>query len=352
MKIKALFLYTEIAGYLIACLENLTKHGVEVHLIHFPVNKEAPFVISACPGMVLYPRNNYNLEQLSQVVEGIFPTVIYCSGWIDKDYLSICKGYSKKIPVVVGFDNKWKNTVKQVLVSVFNRVTIHKYFTYCWIPGTPQMRFARKLGFKDENILIGLYSCDYGFFNSLYLNSIDKKKKEYPHKFVFAGRYYDFKGIEDLWNAFIELQTENPNDWELWCLGTGDVVPAIHPKIKHFGFVQPNEIEKYIAQTGVFVLPSRFEPWGVTVHEFATAGFPLVCSTEVGAADTFLKDGENGFLFDADNVSELKRIMNKIMRMSDQELFAMGARSTELAKQITPDKWADTLYSVLSNQSG
>ena len=111
---------------------------------------------------------------------------------------------------------------------------------------------------------------------------------------------------EELWQAFVELQTEQPNEWELWCLGIGDIKPIEHPKIKHFGFVQPKDLATYTSQTGVFVLPSRFEPWGVVVHEFAASGFPLLLSNQVGAKEQFLQETKNGFEFKSENVSGLK----------------------------------------------
>jgi glycosyltransferase involved in cell wall biosynthesis len=348
MKIKTLFLYTELASYFLACVENLIKRGVEPHVMHLPVNKEAPFAISIPPGMVMYSRSDYTFRQIIELADNIAPNLIYCSGWMDRDYLAICKVFRTKIPVIVGFDNKWQGTFRQVLASVFSKLTVHRYFSHCWIPGKPQLEFAKRLGFENENILRGCYSCDYPFFHSLGLKYLEKKKEKFPRKFIFAGRYYNFKGVNDLWRAFIECQDENPNDWELWCLGAGDIKPVIHPGIKHFGFVQPGEIEAYIAQTGVFILPSRVEPWGVAVHEYAAAGFPLICSTAVGACDIFLQTGENGFLFQHGDIQELKEVLRKVMSMPDRRLVEMGQMSAALAERITPASWSATLMSVMN----
>ncbi|MBI4930119.1 MAG: glycosyltransferase [Bacteroidetes bacterium] len=294
-------------------------------------------------------RNNFDKKSIYEIAKEISPDAIYCSGWIDKDYLSLCGKFKNKIPVILGFDNKWKGSIKQKLASSFSGITVLKYFSHCWIPGKPQLEFAKRLGFDEKNILKGFYSCDYNKFHTLYLKFKEHKEKKFPHRFIFSGRYTESKGIQDLWKSFIEIQNETPYDWELWCLGTGSINPIVHPKIKHFGFVQSNNIEKFIAEAGVFVLPSTFEPWGVAVHEFASAGFPLICSSEVGAADIFLRDGENGFLFKPGNVSDFKKVMKKIFSLSDEQLFIMGEKSVELAKQITPEKWADTLMSIIKN---
>lgn len=347
---KILFLYTELAGYFLSCIEALTqKNEVEIHIVKWSVNKEAPFVFNFPEKVKVHEKNNFPLNELKKLVREISPDLIYCSGWMDKDYIKICKEYKRKIPVIVGFDSQWKGTVKQRMAVIASSILIKNHFSHCWVPGQRQIDFGERLGFKKQNIYTGFYSADFSFFNKFYLKNHESKKRNFPKRFIYAGRYYDFKGVKDLWKAFIELQNESPNAWELWCLGTGDIAPVQHPKIKHFGFVQPKEMDKYIAATGVFILPSRVEPWGVVVHEFAAAGFPLICSHEVGAADAFLIEKENGFIFKAKNVEELKSSMHKMISLPDEKLFAMGEKSNILAQQITPDKWANTLMSILNN---
>lgn len=153
-----------------------------------------------------------------------------------------------------------------------------------------------------------------------------------------------------MWEAFTALQREHPNDWELWCTGTGELYDKRreHPKIRHFGFVQPAELGKIISETGVFLLPSHFEPWGVVAHEFAAAGFPLLCSDEVMAAGQFLKNGENGFIFPSDKIHEMKSVMKKIVILPDEQLVEMGNKSHVYSQELTPDKWTETLLSVVN----
>jgi glycosyltransferase involved in cell wall biosynthesis len=347
-KMKVLFLYTELAEYFLACIHAFVKKSsAEVHIVMWPVNKEAPFTFSFSGNVKVYERNQLSDRSVLDLVENISPDVIFCSGWVDTGYLSVCKKYRNKIPVIVGFDGKWIGSLKQRLGALFKEFTINKYFSHCWIPGKLQMEFAVRFGFEKKNILIGLYSCDYDFYHSIYSSALEFKRNKFPHRFIFVGRYYEFKGIKDLWQAFSTISGESPNDWELWCFGTGDISPVKHPQIKHFGFVQPKEMRKYISDSGVFILPSHVEPWGVVVHEFAAAGFPLICSDHVGAASTFLKENENGFGFQSKNIEQLKSIIRKTISLPDEKLFQMGTKSAELANQITPDKWADTLLSII-----
>ncbi len=347
-KTKLLFLYSELADYFLACIRELGReYPVEISVIHWPVNKEAPFQFTFPDGVSFYDRKQFNLTSLRQKVKDISPDFIYCSGWMDKDYLSVAKEYKKKIPVVIGLDTKWEGSFRQYVACVLSRITIRKTFTHCWVPGQKQKQYALKLGFKEAEILTGYYTADVEYFKTLGEKVWAEKSKKYPHRFIYAGRYYEFKGIKDLWNAFIKGQLENPNDWELWCLGTGDIEPVQHPKIKHFGFVQPKDMEQYLARTGVFVMPSRFEPWGVVLHEFAAAGFPLICSDEVGAAEALLRNGENGYIYRAGDVNGLMGKMKDMAMLSDEKLMKMGEISKELAGQNSPRIWADKLMKLI-----
>lgn len=347
---KVLFLYTEIAGYFLACVKTLLQdYPVDIHVIRFPVNKEAPFLFDLTEQIYFYERKNYSYKQLQALVESIHPDFIYCSGWIDKDYLKICSNYKNVIPTVLAIDNPWNGSYKQIIATALFRGYIQKRFSHVWIPGKFQYEYAKKLGFKNENILQGVYSIDADLFHQEYYKHKENKNKNFPKRFLFVGRYNTVKGIDDLWNVFIELQNANPSEWELWCVGTGDLEKQfpVHPKIKNLGFLQPQNLIHLIKETGVFVLPSHFEPWGVVVHEFASAGFPLICSDKVGATEMFLQHGKNGFIFPAGTITLLKEYLLKVMRLSDEELNKMGERSVELAKQNTPHDWATTIYKLI-----
>lgn len=348
-KKRIVFLYTEIAAYFLACIEKLALYpNVQITLVRWPVNKEAPFDFTFSQSIVFYTRTDFNSdENLIELIDKLNPSVIYCSGWLDKGYLKVCKKYKNKIPVIVGFDNQWVGTLKQQIARIVSPFKILNHFSHCWLPGILQEEYAKKLGFKKEQILTGFYSCDFDFFHKQYLANKEEKEKSFPKRFIYVGRYYEFKGISNLWTAFIELQTEFPNDWELWCLGNGDISPVVHPKIKHFGFVQPAELNSYIKNTGVFVLPSFFEPWGVVVHEFAASGFPIICSDKVGARTTFVENNFNGYIYKSESIAELKNSMKKIVLAEESVLNLMADRSVEKAKNITPEIWSQQLMKLI-----
>jgi glycosyltransferase involved in cell wall biosynthesis len=345
---KLLVLYEELAGYTIACLKYMVlKKNAEVHVIRKKINTEAPFQFDTSFGAKFYQREDYSDIEIVDLAIEINPDIIFCGGWMFPPYLKISKKFFGKIPTVVAFDNWWTGNFKQQLARIISPFYFKRLFSHCFVPGLHQKEYAVKLGYKPKQVYLGFYCCDYHFFCAEEEKERQNKKSNFPRKFLFVGRYIAEKGIEHLWTSFLEAKKNTNSNWELWCLGTGPIEPMQADGIKHFGFVQPNEMGRFLADTGVFVLPSVFEPWGVVVHEMACAGFPIIATNAVGAASEFVVHGENGFLLDAGNPLALQHSMEKIMTMDDQALLTMGEKSKSMAERITPEKWCNTFFEIV-----
>ena len=346
---KIVFLYTELAEYFLACLEVVNPSEFEVHVVHWPVNKEAPFEFRALDHIHFHPRETLEDAQLVDLVKQLAPDVLLTSGWVDKAYLAANQIMKGKCPTVLLLDNHWKGNLKQQLARVLSKRLIHRYFSDAWVPGDFQEEFARKLGFGPGRIKTGFYCADTALFDGFYQER--KALGTPPKRLLFIGRYLEFKGIFDLWNAFTELHDEGFSEWELWCAGSGDLWEERleHPAIKHFGFVQPAELKELVLGSSVFVLPSHKEPWGVVVHEMAAGGLPMVCSSSIGAATRFVEEGKNGFQHIPADQASLKAALRKIMALSDGERAVMGAHSRTLAEALTPKHWSRTLASLTNS---
>lgn len=340
---KIVFLYSEIAGYFLASVEALSKKA-DILIIRWEINKEAPFEFTIPKGVKVIVKTDLSLNELSIKVHNFKPDIVVCSGWMDKDYLKIVKSFKKKIPAVLTLDNHWTGSIKQRLAGLLSPFIFKDKFTHTWVPGQPQKLFAEKLGF-DGKILLGFYCADVRLYDSIYKQQNSTFKKQ----FLYVGRYVKHKGIFEMWQAFVELQNESPNDWQMLCIGTGEEWDnkIEHEKIKHVGFVQPSAMTQYLTHKSVYMLPSQFEPWGVTVHEFAVTSCPLILSKNVGAHELFLEPSKNGVLLNEVSVKELKKGMKLMMDKSDTELLEMSQKSHEMGLAYRPDIWADRLLSLV-----
>lgn len=344
---RVLFLYTELADYFLKACEKLAAIA-EVHIVRWPINNEAPFKFTNEHALKIYDRESYDTKALLALSKSINPDILVCSGWIDKGYLSVVNKFRTKIPTVITLDTQWRGDLKQQLALIPLKLLLKRLFSHAWVPGQRQVVYAQRLGFSANQIHTGFYCCDYERFNAIY-SKHKINRSTLPKRFIFVGRYYDFKGVNELWTAFSELKREGL-DWELWCLGKGNIEPDNSEGIRHFGFVQPHELEPFLENTGVFILPSRFEPWAVVVHEFALAGYPLILSDAVGSSEQFLLQEKNGFQFKAGDVDDLKGAMKKMAKLSSEELILMAQESHRLAEKINPDLWTNTLKRIYDSR--
>ena len=63
---KVLFLYTELASYFLACVKELSK-DMDVAIVRWEVNPEAPFVFDFDPEWKIYERNEYISKELIEL---------------------------------------------------------------------------------------------------------------------------------------------------------------------------------------------------------------------------------------------------------------------------------------------
>lgn len=343
------FLYTELAEYIMACLEALELAGHHIEVVRWPVNNEAPFELRKLSRTTFHDRAQFTDQSLLQWLNTSKPDVIICSGWMDRSYVQAVANITFPCVKVMAFDNHWTGELRQQLGAMYARLKFTRHFTHAWVPGAPQVPFALKLGFAKNRIATGFYCADTAAFSAFY-STHPERKTTLPERFIFIGRYVDFKGIFELWSAFSALRQDAPQ-WEMISIGTGDRFNDRQemPNLHHVGFVQPTNLPHYLEQAGVFVLPSHKEPWGVVVHELAAAGFPMICTQQVGAATAFVNENENGYIIPANNVNALYEAMKKMTALSAEARANMGQRSHELAQKITLEKWVQTALSFANS---
>ena len=351
---NVLYLYSEVMGYNLPIFDQLANHyGASVAVIHWNNKKLTPFKPTALNGVVFHDRSNFtSSSEMIEFADKFNPNIVYISGWQDKGYLPVVQHLKRKnIPIVMGLDSQWNGTLRQQAgAQLIRNIYKNRYFSYAWVPGPMQYEFASRIGFASNEIITNLLSCNSDLFSQAYADLNGSKAVSYPKKFIFVGRFSPHKGIDILIDAFRIYRNEYRGDWELACFGNGplDGLLSKHPEITTYPFLSQAELINHAKSAGAFILPSRYEPWGVAVHEFATAGLPLILSDRVGARSQFLIEGFNGYAFCADSAQNLALKMHTLAQNEEHELIEMGRRSNRLAQHITPEITSASLMSVLN----
>lgn len=350
---KLLFLYSRLPDYFLQCiLHTVEKYAAQALIISEKGDANAPYAIKLQDHVAVSLKSKeefIGFRKLETAIWEYEPDLIYVAGWSDKVYKQAIKGMTKTIPVIVGMDNPWKDTVKQRVASMLFGRYLRSFFSYIWICGYPQYVFARRLGYPDSHILKGLYVADHKKF----IPENDTGTSEFHKTLVYHGRLVAYKNIPLLVDTFISIEKENRNGWKLRIIGSGPDAAFVEkisdPDVSHQSFVQPEELPEVLQSSGAYCLPSTGEHWGVAMHEATSVGLPIISSYEVGASSSLLIDGYNGFVFDPGDKESLRVALLKLFHMEYKHWEKMKIASLQLSMQYTHDMWAASLMSTIND---
>ena len=345
---KTLFLYAEITGYLMACLRALRAHPAVEQVVVYQGQSlaETGFAFQSGEGIDIRNAIGRKADDLWQEISAEMPDLVYVSGWSFPQYLKLARRLRKSgATIVCGNDTPWHGTARQWLGSAASPLLLHPYFNAMWVPGTYQFEFARRLGFSRQRIYTGLLSADVEAF----LGARTRRENEERRILLSVGRMVADKGMEELADAFLSLcNSGEGRNWRLLLVGDGPLREQLGqiPGVDTSAFLPPSEMPALFASASAFALASRFEPWGVVVHEAAAARLPLLVSDRAGSTAAFVRDRYNGLLFSPTRSGDLREKLRTLLAASEERLAEMGIRSSILAQQITPEMWAQTFVNI------
>jgi len=348
-----LFLCAYPQPFLIAGIKKLRdNYNAKVLVVHWPVADESPTAIDVVDENVCFiDKRMLDRTTLKRKAKEFEPDIVYSAGWMDKDYLAVCKMLRKAGKItVMGMDTQWKALPRQRLHSVMSPFTLRPIFNYAWVPGPIQYEYARRLGFSEARILNYLYAPDTELFRKAYKKYEPVKAQHFPKAFLYVGRLVEHK-FGPLLKAFIMLSEEERAGWKLVVAGKGPLADRQEMRsdaVVYKSFLQQDELVNLIGETGVFCLLSTEEPWGTVIQEFAAGGMPVLASRQCGVSYKYVIDGENGYVCDGNDTNSIKAALLKMIHTSEATLLKMGERSMQIASPHDSNIWAKELMSVIA----
>ena len=186
--------------------------------------------------------------------------------------------------------------------------------------------------------------------------SLDEKvdiKKElnipFSKMILYVGRIESNKGIDILLKAFADFDDE----YCLYCVG-GEPYEELNniiaeKNIKNCFFVKHSDLEtlkKYYKCSDVFVLPTRYDTWGLVVNEAMSYGLPVITTDNCVAGLQLIENGKNGYVVKTESVEELKDAINNAFLNS--EINQMPKNNIEKIKNHTYETMAKVIFGHLS----
>jgi glycosyltransferase involved in cell wall biosynthesis len=187
----------------------------------------------------------------------------------------------------------------------------------------------KRMGVPEEKIAIIPNGIDLSEYANLPPRGCFKRKfgiKQEEKIVLYLGRIHWIKGIDILVKAFanvvkklddVRLVVVGPDDGYLGELESLIRALKIEDKVLISGpLYGRDKLEAYV-DADVYVLPSRYETFPMTVLEAYACGKPVIAS-KVGGLKDLIVDGQTGLLFESEDVKQLSNSMFSVLNDRDR----------------------------------
>ena len=285
-----------------------------------------------------------------------------------KDYIHILPGYGHLL--LLKLRNEFsKNNIKWVHWSEkatpgwkwyasYYKKFIHAHYVNKYALGALAIGNHAKndfigWGIKAEKIEILPYS-----FNTLNIFPADDdilKFKKSRKSFLFVGSLYSLKGVDLLLKAFYQKFKDN-KDWCLILVGNikddtdyKKVIDdyGLSDQVLIRGVIPAHQITSAYMACDIFVLPSRYDGWGMVVNEAVYCNLPVIVSDAVGASEHLVHSGKNGFIFKSNDLDSLAEQMVKYK--NSQLISEHKKHNSEIFSKYSSDALSQCLIDILES---
>ncbi|WP_455671792.1 glycosyltransferase family 4 protein [Phocaeicola sp.] len=178
--------------------------------------------------------------------------------------------------------------------------------------------------------------------NMVHLNPTGRYSCCQNKKVIFVGRFANQKGIDQLLAIWQTVHKRHP-DWQLDIYGEGELKENYVSIINSYDHqlnihVYPptlNIFDKYI-ESSIFVLTSKYEPFGLVIPEAMSCGLPVVSfDCPYGPADIITAD-QDGFLIQN---GDIDKFANKVCYLIENPDVRkqMGEKAIRNAQRYSAD---------------
>lgn len=190
-----------------------------------------------------------------------------------------------------------------------------------------------------QNVVTIPVGLDIGKFESISTDDVILKKSDSSVlKLLYVGVLEDRRNIPFLIETVSELKKQNvPVELDIYGNGEEDYVEqckhlvktsGLGKEISFHGSVSQAELPQIYLEHDVFMLPTKYEIYGMVLLEAMLFG-RIVLTTDNGGSSVLVKHGENGFVLPEDDVKAWVKILTDISNKAvDVEAISASARET------------------------
>lgn len=201
-------------------------------------------------------------------------------------------------------------------------------------------------GVKTEQIILCPYGVDVSQFS---MKKFDENQFIHtrPIRFIYVGGVKELKGIAYLFDAFMEIPTDDAILTVVgsYCSSDDDIKPYLK-RIRFTGNILHDEVANELKNSDVFVFASLGEGLSLSTLEAAACGLPLIVTENSGVNDG-ISDKE-GFVIPIQSKDAIKE---KVLWFINhpEKIYPMGEAARKFALLYSWDAYYERIGKIFYN---
>jgi glycosyltransferase involved in cell wall biosynthesis len=243
--------------------------------------------------------------------------------------------------------------LRNIICAAASKIHIHS--------ASSLSEIQKYLHVPDEKVAV----VPHGNYVGVYPNNMnrDEARRKFNFTseqtvFLFLGQIRKYKGIEDLIIAFNQVQQKFP-DTHLLIAGKAmeqikleelDITPKVKSKITLIErYIPENELQHFYHAADVAVLPYTKILTSGSLLNAMSFSCPVIVP-RVGMTEEIIQDGQNGYLYELENIESLVQTMTKILTLKADEKNKLRSQSFASIKHLTWDKSMSQIINLSLNE--
>ena len=167
-----------------------------------------------------------------------------------------------------------------------------------------------------------VYSYNFSSYTAEELEENKKNPSARRKEVLVVGQYFDYKGLD----IAVKIARFDPSiNYRFVGMGSrteqfvNDLQLSNDANIEVVPFLQKQALNKEYRESGLLLLPSRKECWGLVINEAASFGLPIVATNGSGAAKEFLRGKYSRYLFDSNDIKGMHDVISELLSQDNKE---------------------------------
>jgi glycosyltransferase involved in cell wall biosynthesis len=208
------------------------------------------------------------------------------------------------------------------------------------VAGQSGRSYLLRIGVPHHKIFIANQTVDIDAFSSCPA----ERYGDSEFRLLYCGRFIEKKGLLAFQAELASWATRHPDRTvSIRWVGDGELAGALRAfsapanLIQEFpGSVDYDGLSRHYAESGVLVLPTLDDEWGLVVNEAFASGLPVLGTVYSQAVAELVEEGQTGWVYDPLREGACEAAINRMFDTSAEQLAAMRSKARQRIQSVTP----------------